>query len=233
MKRTLTVASVILATIALASPAEAAPEGTPARACSLGTVDLKHPPLGYPVDKINEVAKQLGLAEATGLGLGCDKAVRTDPYSETYPYPKDGPVVLRASESDSAVLHRLGRLFRQGPRHRAGGDARGDRIGLRRGSEPDHHLADAASGSGAFTGRRRQLESGMARARPDGRAPSVPRQATEAADAVDSVTELVAASADHRPHRPRQPPHGGDVVGDQGQGLQPPKRASACGQRPR
>jgi len=105
MKRTLTVASVILATIALASPAEAAPEVTPARACSLGTVDLKHPPLGYPVDKINEVAKQLGLAEATGLGLGCDKAVRTDPYSETYPYPKDGPVVLRASETARTQLY--------------------------------------------------------------------------------------------------------------------------------
>jgi len=55
---------------------------------------------------------------------------------------------------------------------------------------------------------------------------------------VDSVTELVAASADHRPHRPRQPPHGVDVVGDQGQGLQPPtgislRAASSLSRGPR
>ncbi|MFC9626298.1 hypothetical protein ACFTXM_42225 [Streptomyces sp. NPDC056930] len=51
------------------------------------------------------MARQLGLAEPTGLGLGCDKAVRTDPYSEIHSYPKRGPVVLRASETARTQLY--------------------------------------------------------------------------------------------------------------------------------
>ncbi len=106
MKKPFTVACIILATIALASPVEAAPRETPALACSLGTVDLKNPPLGYPIEKIEEVAKRLGLAGMpTGLGLGCDKAVRTTPYTGIYPYPMNGPVVLRASETARTQLY--------------------------------------------------------------------------------------------------------------------------------
>ncbi|MFE9724652.1 hypothetical protein ACFYQ5_13965 [Streptomyces sp. NPDC005794] len=106
MKRTLALASVVLATVALASPAQAAPGNTPARACSLGTVDLKNPPLGYPVERIEELAARLGLgALPTGLGIGCDKAVRTDPYSDVHSYPHDGPVVLRAGETARTQLY--------------------------------------------------------------------------------------------------------------------------------
>ncbi|MFJ5724674.1 hypothetical protein [Streptomyces sp. NPDC093149] len=105
MKRTLTAALAALAAIALASPAEAAPGDTPARVCSLGTVDLKNPPPGYPVDKIYEIARQLGLPEPTGLGVGCDKEVRTDPYSKIHSYPERGPVVLRASETARTQLY--------------------------------------------------------------------------------------------------------------------------------
>ncbi|MFE1879564.1 hypothetical protein [Streptomyces diastatochromogenes] len=104
MKRTLAVASLALVSaLALASPAEAAPTppgDTPALACGLGTVDLTHPPLGYPVATINDLAKRLGLAEVpTAVGLGCDKSIPTDPYSGTHPYPGSGPVVLRTSET--------------------------------------------------------------------------------------------------------------------------------------
>ncbi len=104
----LCVAAAASAALALASStsAQAAPGTTPARACSLGTVDLKNPPLGYPVERINELAERLGLAQApTGLGVGCDTALRTDPYSEIHPYSNAGPVVLRAGETARTQIY--------------------------------------------------------------------------------------------------------------------------------
>ncbi|MDK0524341.1 hypothetical protein [Streptomyces sp. ML-6] len=98
MKRTLTVVSAALVALALASPAEAAPQDTPARMCSLGTVDLNHPPLGFSVDAVHEAARRLGLNDPEALGLGCEQEERTDPYSEVQPYPNRGPVVLRSKE---------------------------------------------------------------------------------------------------------------------------------------
>ncbi|MEU3073206.1 hypothetical protein [Streptomyces laurentii] len=99
MKKTLTAVSAALVALGLAAPAEAAPRDTPALMCSLGTVDVQHPPIGYDVTPIFELARRLGLGDPGAVGLGCDKGVRTDPYSEEIqPYPERGPVVLRSQE---------------------------------------------------------------------------------------------------------------------------------------
>ncbi|WP_330315648.1 hypothetical protein OG301_38175 [Streptomyces platensis] len=50
--------------------------------------------------------KAPGAGGRPGFGVGCDKAVRTDPHSDIHTYPKDGgPVVLRAGETDRPQLY--------------------------------------------------------------------------------------------------------------------------------
>ncbi|MFF9569939.1 hypothetical protein [Streptomyces sp. NPDC014685] len=63
-----------------------------------GTVDLKHPPLGFSANAVHEAARRLGLNDPGALGPGCEQEERTDPHFEVQPYPNRGPVVLRSKE---------------------------------------------------------------------------------------------------------------------------------------
>ncbi|MER6330556.1 hypothetical protein ABT298_14785 [Streptomyces sp. NPDC001034] len=104
MKKTALIAAplALAASLALAPAAEAAPTGTPARAC-FAVVDLKNPPVGTNLDLIYKLARDLGLPEApTVLGGACDKHIRPDADSgpDQYKYNGSGPVILRRNEGD-------------------------------------------------------------------------------------------------------------------------------------
>lgn len=98
-KRVLAVAPLALvAGLVFAPVSSAAPGGTPAVACGR-LVDVRTLPAGTNLDLLNEAARGLGLREVpTVAGGGCDVAIRTDAYAGTTPYPRKGPVVLRAGE---------------------------------------------------------------------------------------------------------------------------------------
>lgn len=81
--------------------------------------------------------KAPGAGGRPGFGVGCDKAVRTDPYSDIHIYPQDGgPVVLRAGETGRPQLYCTGTARRSGLSRglglfavRSGGPADGGNVG--------------------------------------------------------------------------------------------------------
>ncbi|MCX4693280.1 hypothetical protein [Streptomyces sp. NBC_01408] len=67
-------------------------------------VDLTNPPLGFPVEQVRDLAKQLGLPDLpTVLGAGCDTPQPTNQVDGVHPYPHpgSGPVILRKGANSS------------------------------------------------------------------------------------------------------------------------------------
>ncbi|MGH4034030.1 hypothetical protein ACQB60_34435 [Actinomycetota bacterium Odt1-20B] len=71
-------------------------------------VDLANPPLGYPVEQVKDVAKQLGLPDVpTVAGAGCDTPQATNLVDGTHEYPGSGPVILRKGDRSSTQQYCL------------------------------------------------------------------------------------------------------------------------------